>query len=211
MVARRAHSHQSERGTTVVIVVLVTTLIAAVGVFAVRNAAQVDLAVGYGRIAAQTTSVAELGTTAALSQVAVDGATHSLGKMDSGDVCGANPPKAIAAANAMELSCYQIWQSDLEKSKTLFQAANEATGETGSFGLFSEVQGAVGIELTEKHQTSGPVASAQDGTASYFEVTMTTTGWVRPIQTGADDCSGNGTKSTVKKMMRAHTVIGPMQ
>ena len=52
---RRRFSRKDERGTTVVVVVMVTTLITAIGVFAVRNVTQIDQAVGYSRQSCRAT------------------------------------------------------------------------------------------------------------------------------------------------------------
>ena len=66
-VLKRRLARKSQRGTTVLVVVMVTTLITAIGVFAVRNASQIDQAVGYSRQATQTVALSELGTSAAIS------------------------------------------------------------------------------------------------------------------------------------------------
>lgn len=217
MVRRRQPlTRRSERGATVIVVVLATTLIAAVGVFAVRNAGQVDLAVGYSRQAAQTMAIAELGTTAALAQVAVKGAPYYVDKMNGGNVCASNPPPSVLQAGGdlenTTPTCYPLGQGELEQSTsdTLFEKPVSASGETGSFGPFAEVEGGVSIELTAMTQTNAPVRGVKQGDGTYFDVTMTTTGNVRPQSTGADECADNVARGTVKKMMRAHTVIGPL-
>jgi hypothetical protein len=193
------------------VVVLATTLITAIGVFAVRNAGQVDMAVGYSRQAAQTTAVAELGTTAALAQVAVNGARFYLDKMDSGIECAGNPKQAAAELMGSVTTCYPLSQSELEKASAepLFKAAASASGETGSFGPYSDVRGAVGIELTEKHKTNNPVKGEKQGSATYYDVTLTTTGKVRPPSNTADECANGAGAMTVKKVVRAHAIIGP--
>lgn len=207
---RRRLTRKSERGATVIVVVLTTTLIAAIGVLAVRNAAQVDLAVGYSRQAAQTTAIAELGTTAALAQVAVKGAPHYIDKMTGSLYCASNPP----ATADMILTCYPLGQKELEQSTadTLFETAVSATGETGSFGPFAEVNGTVLVELTGLTQTNAPVRGVKQGDGTYYDVTMTTTGSIRPrpLVADTDECAGNTPRSTVKKVMRAHTVLGPL-
>ncbi len=220
MVAPRPRrlSRKSERGATVLVVVLATTLIAAIGVLAVRNAAQVDLAVGYSRQAAQTMSVAELGTTVALAQVAAQGAPHYIAKMQGSLICASNPPASAGITDAV-FTCYPLGQSELEMATAdkLFQAPATATGETGSFGPFAEVQGNVSVELTAMAPTNTPVPGARQGDGSYLDVTMTSIGNIRPIGSTsafADECEGDGSanipRATVKKMMRAHAVVGPI-
>lgn len=210
---RRRSIRKSERGATVIVVVLATTVIAAIGVLAVRNAAQVGLAVGYSRQAAQTTAIAELGTTVALAQVAVQGASHYVAKMNTGLTCASNPPIAVLSGDLKDAvaTCYPLGQAELERSmaSTLFVKAG-ANGETGSFGPFANVTGGVDVELTAMAQTNAPVRGVKQGDGTYYDVTLTTTGNVRPIASGADECVGNIPKATVKKMMRAHAVIGPL-
>jgi hypothetical protein len=211
---QRHRARRSERGATVIVIVLTTTMIAAIGVFAVRNAAQVDLAVGYSRQAAQTMAVAELGTTAALAQVAVQGAPYYVEKMNAGLTCASNPPSAVltGALKDAVMTCYPLGRGELEKTTAakLFEDPASATGETGSFGPFSGMQGTVNVELTAMTQTNAPVRGVKQGDGTYYDVTMTTTGNVRPTNASADECSGNAPRATVKKMMRAHTVIGPL-
>ena len=52
---------QNQRGAAVFIVVMVITLLTAVGMFAARSASLVDVASGYGRNAMQTQYVSEYG------------------------------------------------------------------------------------------------------------------------------------------------------
>ena len=61
-VAARARSDQ--RGAAVFIVVMVLTLLTAVGIFAVRSAAMADAAAGYDREGAQAALIAQYGITA---------------------------------------------------------------------------------------------------------------------------------------------------
>jgi hypothetical protein len=207
----RRWTRKSERGTTVMVVVLATTLLTAIGIFAVRNAGQVDMAIGYSRQAAQTTAVAELGTTAALAQIAVNGARFYLDKMDSNIECAANPSGTLATTMQSITTCYPLSQGELEKASAqpLFKAAVKASGETGSFGPYAAVSGAVGIELTEKHKANNPVKGEKQGSATYYDVTMTTTGKVRPPSSTTDECADGAAETTVKKVVRAHTIIGP--
>jgi hypothetical protein len=204
-----ARHRRRERGTTVLITVMVTTLLTAIGVLAVRSIAKIDQAVGYSRQGTQTLAVAELGTTAALAQIAVLGADYYALQMDGGARCGAN------GAYPLEKStCYRMRASEIETTtaaasgETLFETAVPGS-ETGSFGPTAGTMGYVSVEMTEKYKTSFPVPGARVGDASYVSVTMTTTGVVRPVSASTDECVGTSL-ATSKKVMRAHTVIGPL-
>jgi Tfp pilus assembly protein PilX len=61
----RSRRRRRERGAAVFMVVMVLTIIAAIGVFSMRSASLVDLATGYGRQSVQTTFVSEYAARAA--------------------------------------------------------------------------------------------------------------------------------------------------
>lgn len=207
---RRFSSRRGERGTTVLVTVLVTTLITGIGMLAVRSIGKVDTAMGYARQGQQTVAVAELGATAALAQIGVLGADYYANLMDAGGECRAN-----AGFSTGKATCYRMRASEIEgtttssNGETLFEPAG--ANETGSFGPSSNSMGYVSIEMTEKYKTNFPVPGAKVGDASYVTVTMTSTGNVRPIvaSSGTDECVGTAL-ATSKKVMRAHTIIGPL-
>lgn len=202
---KRRFSRKGERGTTVVVVVMVTTLITAIGIFAVRNVSQIDMAVGYSRQSAQTNALAELGTTAAVTQIGSMGSYYS-DQMSSGLKCLANGPYATASSS----SCFHLDQGDFDtvttghSGETLLEPTVAGT-ETGSFGPLANATGLVRVELTEKHATNTPIPGSS-GTA--FDVTLTTTASVSPISGKADPCEGVATMA-VKKVMRAHVILPP--
>ena len=206
---RRRLSRKSQRGTTVLVTVMVTTLLTSVGVFAIQSIGRVDQAVGYSRQGAQTLAVAELGTTAALAQIAVLGAQFYSDEMDRGGTCQAN-----GAFNSAATTCYRMRADEIEGTtasnggETLFEPTVAGT-ETGSFGPLSDTMGFVSVELTEKYRANFPVAGQRVGDASYVNVTMTSTGNVRPVTTDPSECVGTAL-ATTKKVMRAHTIIGPL-
>jgi hypothetical protein len=199
-------ARKSERGTTVLITVMVTTLITAVGVFAVRNVAKIDQAVGLSRRGNQTLAVAELGASAALSQISVAGAQYYADHMDGSSQCLAN-----ANFNQLPTTCYRMRAEDFagNSGETLFEPTVGSTEETGSFGPLGDSMGFVSVEMTEKYNTNFPVPGAEVGKATYVSVTLTSTGNVRP--SGAIACTDSAARVTSKQVMRAHTIIGPLQ
>jgi hypothetical protein len=200
-------SRKSERGTTVVIVVMVTTLITAIGMFAVRSISQIDQAVGFSRQAGQTNALAELGTTAAMAQIVVLGSYYT-SQMDNGGLCLANGPYATTLGS----TCYRIRQADIEGTttsngaETLLEPA-VAGSDSGSFGPLANTTGFVSIELTEKYKSNSTPPGTQQGSGSSYDVTMTTTANVRPISTDPDPCGDSVPAVTVKKVLRAHTIV----
>lgn len=211
----RRRPRRSERGTTVVIVVMVATLITAIGTFAVHNIGQVDLAVGYSRQSAQTYALAELGTTAAMAQIASTGTAYSNLMSETKtpvDPDNPNAPRFKCLANGRYYakggsSCFRIQQERLEASGETLIEPTVAGSESGSFGALSNTIGLVDVELTEKRPTNRDIAGSRQG-SSAFDITLTTTAVVSPPPTAADPCSGIASM-TVKKVMRAHVIVPP--
>jgi hypothetical protein len=215
---KRHLSRKSQRGTTVLIVVMVTTLVAAIGVFAVRNASQIDQAVGYSRLSAQTAALAELGTTVAITEFGANKASALIAQMDhpqESTTCDAN-------RTAPAPTCYRLFKGDLENS--IQQLTNETLlvstvdgSETGTFGPTSSMFGDVYVEITEKGPTGRPVAGTDLGGTGmelkFARVTLTTTGQVRPLApAGGDDnlCDAGIAAVAAKKVTRARVVVGPI-
>ena len=203
---RRFLTRKSERGTTVLITVMVTTLITAIGVFAVRNVSKIDQAVGLSRRGNQTLAVAELGASAALAQISMAGAQYYADHMDGTSTCLAN-----ASFDQLPTTCYRMRAEDFagNSGNTLF-APTVPGSETGSFGPLGGNMGFVSVEMTEKYNTNFPVPGAEVGKASYVTVTLTSTGNVRP-NSAATACTEAEARVTSKQVMRAHTIIGPLQ
>jgi hypothetical protein len=189
-------------------VVMVTTLITAIGIFAVRNISQIDQAVGYSRQSAQTTALVELGTTAAIAELGVNGAYYT-DKMSAVLPCMANGPY-MGTANA---TCYRFDEIALDAAatgksgETLLEPAIPGT-ETGSFGPLANAAGFITVEMTERHHTNMDLPGIPQGTP--LDVTLTAMAAVMPSSGSADPC-GNGVASmSVQKVMRAHIIVPPL-
>ena len=219
--SRRRFSRKGERGTTVLVVVMATTLITAIGVFAVRNISQIDQAVGYSRQAAQTNAFAELGTSAAMAQMIATGNGYAV-DMEARDP---NDPQQLkplfsceangAYANASLSTCYPLKQDRIDAmtsgngNATMVQAA-VAGSETGSFGPLANTTGIVKIEFTEKRPTNTPIGGFKAGESSASDITVTTIAVVSPITaSGTDPCANNVAAMSVKKVMRSHIIVPP--
>jgi hypothetical protein len=208
---RRRFSRKGERGTTVLVVVMVTTLITAIGIFAVRNISQIDMAVGFSRQSAQATALAELGTTTAMAQINSKGADYP-NKMSSELKCFAN-------ARYTTRPCYHFSREYLDgettanNGETVLEPAVPGT-ETGSFGVSANADGQLRVEMTEKHPTNAPMAGMDltntSGTApTPQDVTLTTFATVGPRTGTADPCADGVSTMAVKKVVRAHIIVPP--
>lgn len=203
--ARRIRLRRRQRGSTVLIVVMVTTLITGIGVFALRNMSQMDQAVGFARQSGQATALVELGTSAALSQIVASGIDYA-GKMSGANKCLANGPYISDPKS----TCYRLGQDEIERTTfasggvTLLQAPNSS--DSGSFGPYSgtETNDVVSVELTDKFATSTSQVGAPQG-SGYYDVTVTGTATIRP--TSATECSNSSPALSVKRVLRAHTII----
>jgi hypothetical protein len=203
MRSRRRISRKAERGTAVVVVVLVTTLITAIGVFAVRNVSQIDQAVGYSRQAGQSNALAELGTTAAMAEVASKGGGYT-NNMTNSLWCLANGRYAKDVTS----NCYKLDRAALEavtaanNGETLLEPAI-AGNETGSFGPLANTTGLIQVELTEKHKSNTPIPGSKDA----YDVTLTTMATVTPITGSSDPCADGVATMAVTKVLRAHMIV----
>jgi hypothetical protein len=200
------------------VVVMVTTLITAIGVFAVRNISQIDQAVGYSRQGAQTTAFAELGTSAAMAQMVATGNGYAVDmeardpsdKLKPAFSCEANGPYATASLS----TCYPLSQERIDamtssnNGETLVEPA-VAGSESGSFGPLSNSTGYVKIELTEKRRTNTPISGFKAGEESASDITLTTTAVVSPIATSGGQCGDSVATVSVKKVMRSHVIVPP--
>ena len=185
------------------VVVLVTTLITAIGIFAVRNVSQIDQAVGYSRQAAQSNALAELGATAAMSEVASKGGGYT-NKMSTGLWCLSNGRYAKDASS----TCYKLDRAALEaimlanNGETLLEPAI-AGNETGSFGPLANTTGLIQVEVTDKHASNTPIPGGRDA----FDVTLTTLATVTPITSSSDPCADGVATMAVTKVLRAHMIV----
>lgn len=210
---KRRLARKSERGTTVLVVVMVTTLVTAIGVYAVRNSSLIDQAVGYSRQSSQTVALAELGTSAAISEFGANKAAAYVTQMvNRPETCLANT-QAYATA-----PCARLFRSDIEASTqdTLLEPT-VAGVDTGSLGPSGAMMGDLYVEITERSPTGRPIAGTDLGGTGielkYAKVTLTTTAQIRPTApAGGDDNTCNAGVAAVasKKVMRARVVVGPI-
>jgi len=207
--SRQLKGRKSQRGTAVVTVLMVTTLITAVGVFAVRAVSQVDVAVGYSRQAAQTLAIAEYGTSAALAQLSTGSAEIYVNQM-------LRSPETCRANGGFNGPCYKLFRSEIDvqtqalASETLLERTSGA--ELGSFGSIANTTGDFVVEMTEPGPTGRPVAGTDVGgtgaSFKYVKVSLTTTAQVRPD--GALVCNAGVASVTSQQGMRARVVVGPI-
>jgi hypothetical protein len=190
VIRRRPGGLQGERGAAVFIVVMVLTLLTAVGIFAVRSASMADTAAGYDREASQTSLIAQYATTTAATYLATSAGSVIVGAIKPNLYCQSNM--------GVQAPCFKLTSSMLEASTLL--AGNEDLFETSSSSL--NANGATVadfmLELTDPAR-SGMLTPGDP----HSPVTVTVTAIAQVQQNGA--CvNGVGTTSNAgQQVMRA--------
>jgi hypothetical protein len=175
------------------IVVMVVTLLGAVGVFAARSASMVDVASGYSRQASQTVYLAGYASRFAAVELGQGRASWYIDRMREGtEQCPSN--QNAAAAENFVLPCYKLDNTDVTArvQDQLAQAAlvDQVADEPGSLGpplgpdsSSGGMQAAFMVELLDAFQTQGmPGMNRGGGANPFINVQLTVTGWaqVRP-------------------------------
>jgi hypothetical protein len=216
-----------ERGAAVFIVVMVITLLTAVGIFAVRSASLVDMAAGYDRQMVQTEYVAQLGTLATAAELGSGTARAYIDQMATGtDDCRATEQlkeQLKATAPATLVPCYKLFRAELAKrveqnnvgsrllEPTLYSDDHNTLEEAGSLG-HAPLEGNFVIEMTDPGPVEKPIPGESAGGApkflNFLNVTLSGYGQVR-TDTGSETCDPGSTATAAVQTVRAHAVIGP--
>lgn len=215
----RLRRRRAQRGNVVMVVVLITMLLSAVSLFAVRQITMTDQAVGYARQAGQTAALAELGTTAGVAYLAtLDRDKVQEAARNATYRCLANgvPPAGRA------VTCYPFRAQDIDTGtalvggETLLEPATSS--ESGSFGAAADMQGLVDLELTDIQPAFSYVqgrniagisggGSGEGNKDQPLDATVTTRARVRPTPTSGAVCDATVANMTAKKILRAHTIF----
>jgi hypothetical protein len=221
---RRRHG---ERGAAVFVVVMALTMLTAIGVFGIRAASLAGAASGYDRQSTQNHYVSEYGLLGAVTELSSGRRAAYVDKMGKGvEQCSAvkgvtNPTGSVP--------CYHLYANDVQKAVTanfsnrpLFEATS-MSGSTitpGSLGP-GALDGDFVVEMTDPGPVGMPVAGSDLGGTGpkfrYLQVTLTSTGQVRP--SGVNNCEDVATglgnvdvkgAAAGNETGRAFVVIGPM-
>jgi hypothetical protein len=224
MVSRPRRS--GERGAAVFVVVMALTMLTAIGVFAVRAASLANAASGYDRQNTQNHYVGEYGLLGAVTELSSTRRPAYVDKMSKGvEQCSA--AKGVTNTGG-SVPCYHLYANDVQKAvndnfsgRPLFEATSNSSGLVpGSLGA-GALDGDFVVELTDPGPVGMPVAGSDIGGTGpkfrYLQVTLTSTGQVRPTGTGAcDGVSTSGGTVDVQGQVagnetgRAFVVIGPL-
>lgn len=205
---------QQERGAAVFIVVMVVTLLTAVGVFAIRSASLVDVASGYNRQSLQTEYVADYGVLLAAHELSTQAASAYTNVAQTGtDDCLATD--AVNSAVVGEPFCYAFQSEELgqrfssdgifEESEGLPGTIIDPVGEAADDAANLEARFVV--EMTEAFQT-GNVRGA-DLTSNQLvpvQVTLSARGFVNPPRADEAVCDDAAAAGGIQEV-RSHVVL----
>jgi hypothetical protein len=195
-----------ERGVAILIVVMVLTMLSAIGVFAIRAASMATQASGYDRQNAQNHFAGEYGMLAATTEL---GSTRSNGHVKKlllgADTCAAN--RALSA-DAGVTPCYHLYAADIQRNVAV------PLFDPGGLGPPSPtpLDGDFDVEVTDPGPVGTLVAGDDLGKtkSKFMQVTLTSTGQVRP--SGDGGCGTVAVNTTAgNEIGRAFVVIGPTE
>ena len=198
--ARRRHE---QRGAALFLVVMVLTLVTAIGVFSMRSASLVDLATGYSRQSTQATAMAEYASRAAASYLERNPDIVT----ETTRVTGCAP-----ALQAIDDSAPCLVFKDQLVSESLSDTAPQAfsDGVTGQLSSPNDPGGIAAEFVTEMTEPSAASISASPGFSSglFKQVTFTTIARVYPTNASNTGMCSAGARGTVSQQtVRAHVIV----
>lgn len=212
MTSRR--SRKNQRGAAVFIVVMVVTLLTAIGVFAARSSSLVDVAVGYDRQAVQAQLLSDYGGRLAVAELTdpTKATTYNRALQEERN----SPTKEACPSNAavdtndlnMAPACYklsgtylnQLVQQSNSDISLLEQQGESTPGSLGPpLGLDPESRsvntsaGSLLVEVLESYQTLEPPPGVNVGDTSRspraIQFTLTSWAQVRNVAANAQDAT----------------------
>ena len=218
---------QSQRGAAVFIVVMVLTLLTAVGIFAVRSASLADAAAGFDREGAQASLIAEYGVSATSAYLGTGVASTLITTMNKPppgfitpfcETNGRLPPPAPPPSpdTGVPPACIKI--DDLNNLQPSFTASNGSlfapsnatppafATSTSSLNVNESTNARFLVELTDARNSGMPVPGSSIDTQVLYYLTLTAIAQVRPVAA----CAGGGTTtpSAAQTAMRAVITAG---
>jgi len=227
----RAHhrlARGAQRGSAIFIVLLVITMLTAVGTFAMQSAGLNQRSSGYSRQAVQTGYVADFGTLAALDEVTVmgpDTTRQFINQMMTGvEPCIGNS-QIDAGGSEGGIPCYRMSPADVQarlaqggNNMTLFDQDGGSLGPGPTYIPGKQPgppEGQFVVEFTDPVPANPPAGYDQTGIgpSAYksTRVTVTGIGQVRPYVPPTQNCAGDEDKysaqSSGTKTTRARAVL----
>lgn len=207
---------QHQRGAAVFIVMMVVTLLTAVGIFAVRSASLVDVATGYNRQSLQTQFISDYGIMLTTHELSTESASAYAQVAQSGtDECTAT--EAVNKSAVGNPFCYAFKSTELanrfDATNGLFPPENTVPGglidpvNQASDSIDPNLEARFAVEMTEAFQT-GNVRGADltSDTLVPVQVTLTARAFVAPPRANQAVCDDAAAAGGIQEV-RSHVVL----
>lgn len=206
---------QAQRGAAVFMVVMVLTLLTAVGIMAVRATSLADAAAGYDREGAQASLIAQYGITATTAYMASSRGGEVVNSIINSElmatppVCETNMIANPGASATPHPGCRILQMSFLqtsftqESSETVFAPGNlpsAPAGSTSSLTASETTNADFVIELTEGAKTGKPPEGRGTNDSSVM-LTVTAIAQIRPAAAVATNSCGSTQGQQVMRAM----------
>ena len=187
---------ERERGAALFVVVMVITLLTAVGIFAARSTSLVDAATGYGRQAAQTLALADYGAKLVASELGQGRAPRVFQIMDlRNQYC---PSYGSSVTTPQPCYVYDYSQLELRVVQNAgFNVIDFQSANPGSLGTPmddpsapSGIDGVLQVELYDPFEVSN-IKGESASKASGREVTINSIAQVRPFSATTQPTQNN--------------------
>lgn len=207
---------REERGAAVFVVVLVVTMLSAIGMFAARSATLNTTSSGYMRQMTQTHYVTEYGMLAAMAEIATKPSAY----IDAMKSDGSNGPtcKKLVDGKVANPACYEFGHADLQTmlnaqnaGAKLLDPANPGASPPapGSLG-YSALEADFSVTMTDMGPAGAVAGMSVGGPSSvslqYATVTLSATGVVRPPTANKEAAS----RAASIESIRARLIVGPL-
>lgn len=216
----RWRQRRRQRGAAVFVIVLVITLLSALGIWASRSAMMVDVATGHSRQALQVQYLADMGLQSTTAFLANGLANEFVRQGQLGaETCTQVPP--IAGALMPNPFCYPFFSrhldSTLQHPLLVLDSADDGQNSLGPYGTATapvQILGEFVVEMTDL----GPAPPCKgcelddvNTTVKHGSVVLTAIATIHPDGADAGDaCTLTGAATAGRQMMRAQTIIGPL-
>ncbi len=219
---------RSQRGAALFVVVMVITLLTAVGLFAARSTSLVDAATGYARQAAQSTALADYGAQLVASELGQGRSQRVFQLMDlRNQYCPTyGIPPTVPDAKRSAQPCYaydynQLEQRVQQNTANSFNVLEYQSALTdGSLGpkfpdasTTSGVDGVLVVELFDPFEIAN-IRGENANKPAGREVTINSMAQIRPFsadtersQNNATWCSANATSANAASLLSVRSQV----
>ncbi len=211
-----ARRKRTQRGAAVFVVVLVVTLLTALGLFAVRSASLSSTASGYNRQLTQTHYIADYAVQALISTMLAEAQVHADNMMGKG---GKPDTGCVIYSKLKDPTCARYsydwlekkFQENQSKALVVLPKSGAVAGSLGPAALEADMK----LEMTDFHpawpELEGMSANCNSGSKlGYAMVTVSAEGQVRPRQLVKGKWDTGAATAAGVEQVRAHVIMGPV-